>query len=88
MRCFACDAPVDLASGQRVGFRDTGPGIAEEDRRKIFTPFYSTKRDGHGLGLAMVHRTVTAHGGRLHLHSRPEVGTEFVIVLPVEEDVA
>ena len=70
----------------RVSFRDTGPGIEESDRRRIFTPFYSTKRDGHGLGLALVHRTVTAHGGRLHLHSRPDVGTEFVIVLPAEGD--
>jgi PAS domain S-box-containing protein len=69
----------------RIAFRDTGPGIPEADRQRIFTPFYSTKRDGHGLGLALVHRTVTDHGGRLHLHSREEVGTEFVIVLPVED---
>ncbi len=76
------------ARGVRIGFRDTGPGIPESDRQKIFTPFYSTKRDGHGLGLALVHRTITDHGGRLHLHSREAVGTEFVIVLPVEEDAS
>lgn len=72
----------------RIGFRDTGPGIPEADRQKIFTPFYSTKRDGHGLGLALVHRTITDHGGRLHLHSRETVGTEFVIVLPAGEGAA
>jgi signal transduction histidine kinase len=72
----------------RIGFRDTGPGIPEADRQKIFTPFYSTKRDGHGLGLALVHRTITDHGGRLHLHSREAVGTEFVIVLPAGEGAA
>lgn len=68
----------------RVAFRDTGPGIPEADRQKIFTPFYSTKREGHGLGLALVHRTITDHGGRLHLHSRQAVGTEFVILLPMD----
>lgn len=71
-------------SAVRVSFRDTGPGIAESDRQRIFTPFYSTKRDGHGLGLALVHRTVTAHGGRVQLHSRPGVGTEFVMLIPSE----
>jgi signal transduction histidine kinase len=69
----------------RVSFRDTGPGIAEADRRRIFTPFFSTKRDGHGLGLAFVHRTITAHGGRVQLHSRPGVGTELVMLIPAED---
>jgi signal transduction histidine kinase len=69
----------------RVGFRDTGPGIAESERSRIFTPFHSTKRDGNGLGLAIAHRTVTDHGGRIVLHSRPGVGSEFVVLLPEEE---
>lgn len=67
----------------RIAFRDTGHGIPDADRQRIFTPFYTTKREGHGLGLALAHRTVTDHGGRLQLHSRENVGTEFVIVLPV-----
>ena len=66
----------------RVSFRDTGPGIPEEDRARIFTPFWTTKRDGSGLGLALAHKSVTDHGGRLHLYSRVSVGTEFVILLP------
>lgn len=70
----------------RVSFRDTGPGVPEAERRRIFTPFHSTKGSGRGLGLALVHRAVTAHDGRLHLHSRPGVGSEFVVVLPVEVD--
>jgi PAS domain S-box-containing protein len=69
----------------RVSFRDTGPGIPEEERRKIFTPFWTTKRDGNGLGLALAHKTVTDHGGRVTLHSRVGVGTEFVLMLPAEE---
>ena len=78
-------AAGDAVRAVRVSFRDTGPGIPEADRAKIFTPFFTTKKDGHGLGLALVHKTVTDHGGRVHLHSRDKVGTEFVIVLPVEE---
>jgi signal transduction histidine kinase len=69
----------------RVGFRDGGPGIDESERSRIFTPFHSTKRDGNGLGLALVHRTVTDHGGRILLHSRVGVGSEFVVLLPEEE---
>jgi PAS domain S-box-containing protein len=72
--------------GVRVVFRDTGPGIPESERASIFTPFYTTKRDGSGLGLALVHKTITDHGGRLTLHSRVGVGTEFVIQLPPEAD--
>lgn len=75
------------ASGRavRVGFRDTGPGIPAADRAKIFTPFFTTKQHGHGLGLALVHKTVSDHGGRVQVHSREGVGTEFIVVLPVEE---
>jgi len=72
----------------RISFRDTGPGIPEEERRKIFTPFWTTKRDGNGLGLALAHKTVTDHGGRITLHSRVGVGTEFVLMLPAEEVTA
>jgi PAS domain S-box-containing protein len=76
---------VRRARAVRIGFRDTGPGIPEADRQRIFTPFFTTKREGHGLGLALVHKTVSDHGGRVQLHSRERVGTEFVILLPVEE---
>ena len=85
-----CGAEIGRPAGEslsravRVGFRDTGPGIPEADRARIFTPFFTTKREGHGLGLALVHKTVSDHGGRVQLHSRESVGTEFVILLPVE----
>jgi PAS domain S-box-containing protein len=69
----------------RIAFRDTGPGIPDADRARVFTPFYSTKREGSGLGLALAHKTVTDHGGRLSLHSRVGVGTEFVVQLPKGE---
>jgi PAS domain S-box-containing protein len=69
----------------RIGFRDTGPGIREEDRSRVFRPFFSTKRGGFGLGLALVHKTITDSSGRIHIHSRRGVGTEFVVHLPAGE---
>ena len=73
---------ADSSKEIRISFRDTGPGISEEDRGKVFTPFFSTKRSGVGLGLALTQKTICDHGGRIQLHSRCGVGTEFVVHLP------
>ncbi len=75
----AADGPSEEV---RVSFRDTGPGIPEAHREKIFAPFYSTKQTGIGLGLALVQKTAADHGGRIQMRSRVGVGTEFVIHLP------
>jgi len=59
---------------------DTGPGIAEEDQKHLFTPFWQAAprpRGGTGLGLAIAKRIVEAHGGRLWVDSRPESGSVF-----------
>jgi two-component system sensor histidine kinase PilS (NtrC family) len=61
---------------------DTGHGIAEGDLPHIFEPFYSTKRDGTGLGLALVYRIVQDHGGHLDVKSEVDAGTTVTIVLP------
>lgn len=64
--------------------RDTGVGIADADRGRIFRPFFSTKPNGTGLGLSITQRIIQEHGGTLDFESTPGVGTTFRVRLPVE----
>lgn len=61
---------------------DTGPGIAEGDLPQIFEPFFSTKAEGSGIGLALVYRVVQDHDGQIEVRSQPGVGTTFLLTLP------
>lgn len=67
----------------RLSVRDTGPGIAPEDLPRIFDPFYTRRKGGSGLGLAVVHRTVEAHEGTVSVEKAPGGGAEFVVDLPL-----
>jgi two-component system nitrogen regulation sensor histidine kinase GlnL len=68
----------------RVAVSDQGPGIPPDDLDRIFTPFYSTKAKGTGLGLAMTQQIVDAHDGHLSVTSNPGSGTTFVLTLPAD----
>lgn len=74
---------------QRIHFLDNGNGISEEYLVKIFDPFFSTKpiNKGTGLGLSICKGIVESHNGDLIARSLPEQGAEFVITLPVMEEV-
>lgn len=61
---------------------DTGPGIAQEQRKEIFRPYISSKKGGSGLGLAVARRIVEEHGGTLQLFSEVGQGSDFCISLP------
>jgi signal transduction histidine kinase len=63
---------------------DTGVGIPEKHVRKIFNPFFTTKPDGSGLGLAVVYKIVEKHGGRISVESVVGRGTTFRILVPAE----
>ena len=63
--------------------RDTGMGIDEELQEKLFTPFFTTKEDGTGLGLVTSRKIIEAHGGNIVVDSTPGVGTCFTIALPL-----
>lgn len=66
-----------------IEIRDNGPGIAEEDRERVFDPYYTTKTEGTGLGLPIVKKVVLEHGGEVTLDAAPEGGARFCIELPL-----
>jgi two-component system nitrogen regulation sensor histidine kinase NtrY len=75
----------DAAMGVvRIVIADDGPGIAPEERDKLFMPYYSTKKRGSGLGLAIVRRIVAEHGGTIEVGPNQPRGTRFTIELPRE----
>jgi len=67
----------------QISISDQGPGISESEREKIFTPFYTTKSGGNGLGLPICQKIVTDHGGQLQLLDRPDGGTRVKVSLPL-----
>lgn len=75
------------AEGVLVEVADTGPGLDQEQRTRLFTPYYTTKPGGTGLGLAIVQGIVSDHGGRIEVASAPGAGTRFVILLPAAAPV-
>lgn len=67
-----------------VRVQDNGRGIPRADRRQIFRLFFTTRKEGTGLGLPLVRRIVRAHGGRIEVASKEGWGTRVTIVLPPE----
>lgn len=71
-----------LGDKVEITFEDTGPGIEEDKLEDIFKIFYTTKKEGNGLGLAMCQHIVKAHGGDILVESKKGKGTKFIIELP------
>ena len=77
---------LDSANGHvAVAVDDTGPGIAPQDRERIFRAFWSRGGSGTGLGLAIARELAEALGGRIELTSEPGQGSRFELVLPADE---
>ena len=72
----------------RISIRDFGCGIAPENLPRIFDPYFTTKREGAGLGLATAYAIVAKHGGQISVESKEGAGSIFVIDLPSCEDVS
>lgn len=68
-----------------VSFKDNGSGISREDFGHLFDPYFTTKKNGTGLGLMIVQRIIQDHGGRIDVLSEPGVGTTFTVFLPLGE---
>jgi two-component system, NtrC family, nitrogen regulation sensor histidine kinase NtrY len=77
-----CELARD-ATMARLVIEDTGVGILEEDRERLFSPYFSTRRDGTGLGLSIASRIVADHGGYIGVEPNFPRGTRFIIELPV-----
>jgi two-component system nitrogen regulation sensor histidine kinase GlnL len=69
-----------------VLIEDSGPGVAEDDQAHLFSPFFSTKARGSGLGLAVCHRIVTEHGGTIGYDQRDRRGACFRVTLPINDE--
>lgn len=89
--CRESDKPIEVgvdvvAPGETIelNVRDHGRGLNSKDLKKVFAPFYTTKRTGSGLGLYLSRRLVEEMGGSMHMTSSPDRGTVVVIKLPRE----
>ena len=69
----------------KVSVIDRGYGLADGAEEKLFTPFYTTKKDGMGIGLTVCHSIIQSHGGRLTFQRHPEGGTIFEFTMPVAD---
>jgi signal transduction histidine kinase len=65
-----------------IVIKDTGAGISPDLIKKIFLPFFTTKDAGVGMGLALAHKIIASHGGRIEVESRVGQGTTFTVIIP------
>ncbi len=70
-----------------VDVSDSGPGVPEPLREKIFDPFYTTKNDSPGIGLSITHRIITDHGGSVEVGTSDLGGAEFLIKIPINKGI-
>ncbi len=73
-----------LGRDLKIVIRDTGMGIPADQIKKVFLPFFTTKDRGVGLGLALVHKIILSHDGRIEAESALREGTTFTITIPTE----
>lgn len=87
-RTLRIEAAPFEEGGVEIRVADRGPGIADDDREKVYDPFYTTKGTGLGIGLSICRTIVEAHGGRLWHDRNPGGGTVFRFTLPDASDGA
>ncbi len=81
-------SPLPIPPGQyvKVEIHDEGYGIKKQYYSKIFDPYFTTKKNGHGLGLASTHSIIKKHGGYINFDTKPDIGTNFYFYLPASFD--
>lgn len=79
---------TSVAGSAQITVTDTGMGMNQETRNSIFTPFFTKKSQGIGLGLAVTKRVIDAHGGTITVESTPSAGSSFTLAVPVAAPMA
>lgn len=74
-----------LNSNLKITIEDFGQGMDEATLKEVFTPFFTTKDKGTGLGMSIVHKIITEHAGNIDINSTPNQGTKVEITLPYEQ---
>ncbi len=69
-----------------VSFKDTGIGIPKKSMEKLFTPFFTTRAKGMGMGLATCKKLIDSHGGSIQTESEEGKGSTFTVKLPVQPE--
>jgi two-component system, NtrC family, sensor histidine kinase HydH len=82
LRITAQPAASHDQEGLEIVFEDSGPGVAAENRERIFNPFFTTKQSGVGLGLSIVSKIMDDHGGSIRIESEPGAGARFRLFFP------
>ncbi|RMD92882.1 MAG: sensor histidine kinase [Calditrichaeota bacterium] len=80
---YESDLTLDMI---RISFKDTGKGIKPEDLKHIFDFYFSTKKEGTGIGLSIAQQIIEEHGGFIRVNSQYKKGTEVIIYLPIYYD--
>jgi hypothetical protein len=78
-----CTSLVASRDAVEISVSDTGHGVSQESKERLFLPYFSTKKRGTGLGLAIVSRIVEDHHGSIRVEENQPVGTRFVVELPI-----
>jgi two-component system sensor histidine kinase AtoS len=77
------DLKMDSPKEVVIAFEDSGSGIAPDDLKNIFNPFFTTRDKGTGLGLAITHKVISEHAGHIEVDSRQNNGSRFTVHLPM-----
>ena len=77
---ISCDMEKQVVN---MEVRDNGPGVADEDKLRLFEPYFSTKKSGTGLGLAIANTVVSDHDGQIRVTDNDPTGAIFTVELPM-----